>query len=77
MPYSERKVIDEMARQFIVLADESKIVNYLGETFKLPIEVDKFNWLLISKKLKHIMISQSNEECMRIYHLLQIMGIIF
>ena len=43
------KVIDEMARQFIVLADESKIVNYLGETFKLPIEVDKFNWLLISK----------------------------
>lgn len=66
-----------MARQFIVLADESKIVNYLGETFKLPIEVDKFNWLLISKKLKHIMISQSNEECMRIYHLLQIMGIIF
>ena len=47
-----------MARQFIVLADK---VNYL-ETFKLPIEVDKFNWLLISKKLKHIMISQSNEE---------------
>ena len=51
-----------MARKFIVLADESKMVNYLGETFKLPIEVDKFNWLLVSKKLKHIMISQSNEE---------------
>ena len=48
MPYSE-KVIDEMARKFIVLADESKMVNYLGETFKLPIEVDKFNWLLVSK----------------------------
>ena len=46
------KVIDEMARQFVVLADESKIVNYLGETFKLPIEVDKFNWLLISKKIE-------------------------
>ena len=46
------KVIDEMARKFIVLADESKMVNYLGETFKLPIEVDKFNWLLVSKKIE-------------------------
>ena len=32
------KVIDEMAHRFVVLADESKLVNYLGESFKLPVE---------------------------------------
>lgn len=45
------KVIDAMANKFVVLADESKMVNYLGETFKLPVEVDKFNWLLVAKKI--------------------------
>lgn len=45
------KVIDEMANRFVVLIDESKQVNYLGETFKLPVEVDKFNWQLI---IRHI-----------------------
>ncbi|MEJ7407908.1 ribose-5-phosphate isomerase A, partial [Staphylococcus epidermidis] len=32
------KVIDEMADRFVVIADENKVVNYLGETFKLPVE---------------------------------------
>ena len=43
------KVIDAMAEKFIVLVDESKCVSYLGQTFNLPVEVDKFNWLLVSK----------------------------
>ncbi len=46
------KVIDAMADRFIVLADDSKCVDYLGQTFKLPVEVDKFNWLLVSKKIE-------------------------
>ena len=46
------KVIDEMAHRFVVLADESKLVNYLGESFKLPVEVDKFNWFHIAKKIE-------------------------
>ena len=45
-----------MAHRFVVLADESKLVNYLGESFKLPVEVDKFNWFHIAKKLKLMMI---------------------
>ena len=45
------KVIDAMAEKFIVLVDESKCVSYLGQTFNLPVEVDKFNWLLVSKKI--------------------------
>ena len=43
------KVIDEMADRFVVVVDESKLVNYLGETFALPVEVDKFNWYQVAK----------------------------
>ncbi|PTE70089.1 ribose-5-phosphate isomerase [Staphylococcus devriesei] len=46
------KVIDEMATRFVVLADESKLVDYLGQSFKLPVEVDKFNWLHIAKNIE-------------------------
>ena len=55
------KVIDAMAEKFIVLVDESKCVSYLGQTFNLPVEVDKFNWLLVSKKI----VSYDNLKVMR------------
>ena len=45
------KVIDEMADRFVVVVDESKLVNYLGETFALPVEVDKFNWYQVSRRV--------------------------
>ncbi|MBA8760244.1 ribose 5-phosphate isomerase A [Staphylococcus schleiferi subsp. coagulans] len=38
------KVIDTFAERFIVIADQTKLVDYLGQTFKLPVEVDAFNW---------------------------------
>lgn len=46
------KVIDEMAAEFVVLADETKLVDYLGQTFKLPVEVDCFNWRLVMKHIE-------------------------
>ncbi|PTJ18172.1 ribose-5-phosphate isomerase [Staphylococcus simulans] len=46
------KVIDEMAERFVVIADETKQVDYLGQTFKLPVEVDRFNWMLVAKKIE-------------------------
>ncbi|MCI2774758.1 ribose-5-phosphate isomerase A [Staphylococcus petrasii] len=46
------KVIDEMAARFVVLVDEGKMVDYLGQNFKLPVEVDKFNWLHTTKKIE-------------------------
>lgn len=46
------KVIDAMAARFIVLIDDSKCVDYLGQTFKLPVEVDQFNWLLVAKEIE-------------------------
>ena len=45
-------MIDELAARFVVLVDEQKVVNYLGETFRLPVEVDKFNWQLIKAKIE-------------------------
>ncbi|GEP85680.1 ribose-5-phosphate isomerase A [Staphylococcus piscifermentans] len=45
------KVIDDLAERFVVIADETKFVDYLGQTFKLPVEVDKFNWMLVAKKI--------------------------
>ncbi|MGV3142944.1 ribose 5-phosphate isomerase A [Staphylococcus simulans] len=46
------KVIDEMAERFVVIADETKQVDYLGQAFKLPVEVDRFNWMLVAKKIE-------------------------
>ena len=53
------KVIDEMADRFVVVVDESKLVNYLGETFALPVEVDKFNWYQVAKKIERTYIHVS------------------
>ena len=50
--HCSEKVIDELAARFVVLVDEQKVVNYLGETFRLPVEVDKFNWQLIKAKIE-------------------------
>ncbi|MCU5745237.1 ribose 5-phosphate isomerase A [Staphylococcus sp. SQ8-PEA] len=46
------KVIDTMAEKFIVIVDETKEVAHLGDKFKLPVEVDKFNWLLLARKIE-------------------------
>lgn len=46
------KVIDEFAERFVVLADETKLVDYLGQTFKLPVEVDRFNWYQVARKVE-------------------------
>ncbi|PTH14642.1 ribose-5-phosphate isomerase [Staphylococcus agnetis] len=46
------KVIDAFATRFIVLADQTKCVSYLGETFKLPVEVDQFNWYQLGKQIE-------------------------
>lgn len=46
------KVIDAFADRFVVIADQTKCVSYLGETFKLPVEVDQFNWYQIGKQIE-------------------------
>lgn len=44
------KIVAVSSRQFIVIADETKIVEMLGK-FPLPVEVIPFGWLHTAKKL--------------------------
>jgi ribose 5-phosphate isomerase A len=40
--HTREKVVDSLAKQFIVVVDESKLVDKLGSTFPVPIEVLPF-----------------------------------
>jgi len=48
------KIIDYFAKKLIIVADESKLVNTLGEKHALPIEVSKFAYKIAQNKLKTI-----------------------
>lgn len=37
--HTREKIVDSLAKQFIVVVDSSKLVDHLGSTFPLPIEV--------------------------------------
>ena len=45
------KIVAEAARQFIVIADQSKRVETLG-AFALPVEIDCFSWGLTTRRLR-------------------------
>jgi ribose 5-phosphate isomerase A len=48
----KEKLLAKAARQFIAVADESKLVNYIGQNFVIPIEVIPFAWQLAKKNLE-------------------------
>jgi ribose 5-phosphate isomerase A len=48
------KILANAAMQFIVLADESKQVNTIGEKFPIPVEVMPFAWQLVLKQLTEL-----------------------
>ena len=45
------KIVAAMAKKYIIIADESKSVDYLGETFMLPVEVLPKALSLVSERL--------------------------
>ncbi|MGJ9459617.1 ribose-5-phosphate isomerase RpiA [Oceanobacillus sp. CF4.6] len=47
------KIVDVNADQFIVIVDQSKVVEELGE-FPLPIEVLQFGWEITAKKIAEL-----------------------
>ena len=49
----KEKLLAKAASQFIVVADASKLVSYIGQNFAIPIEVMPFAWQLAKKVLKH------------------------
>ena len=48
------KLVESHSRKFIVIADESKVVNYLGEHKPLPVEVVPFGWATQQKWLESL-----------------------
>lgn len=48
----KEKLLAKAATQFIVVADESKLVDYIGQNFVIPIEVIPFAWQLAKKSLE-------------------------
>jgi len=49
---TREKVIDYRAEKFIVIVGENKLVDYLGKTFYLPVEVLPFCWQAVKKDLE-------------------------
>ena len=49
---TREKVIDYRAKEFVVIADEGKLVKRLGEKSPLPIEVLPFCWQRLRKELE-------------------------
>lgn len=45
------KLLARSAKKFIVIADESKIVEYIGDNFPVPSEVQPFAWELVKNIL--------------------------
>jgi ribose 5-phosphate isomerase A len=48
----KEKLLAKAAKQFIAVADESKLVSYIGQNFVIPIEVIPFAWQLAKKNLE-------------------------
>ena len=49
----KEKLLAKAATQFIVVADESKLVNHIGQNLVIPIEVIPFAWQLTKKILEN------------------------
>lgn len=48
------KLLARAADRFIVLIDQSKLVNRIGEKFPIPIEVAPFAWQLVKRTLQSV-----------------------
>ena len=48
---TREKIVESCAAQFILIGDETKTVNHLGEKTPLPVEVVQFAWKATAKKL--------------------------
>jgi len=46
------KLLAKASQQMIVLVDDSKLVNRIGEKFPIPVEVVPFAWQLVQKSLQ-------------------------
>ena len=50
----KEKLLAKSAKQFIVVADDSKLVSRIGQNFVIPIEVIPFAWQLAKKSIEDL-----------------------
>lgn len=50
----KEKLLAKAATKFIAVADESKLVNYIGQNFVIPIEVIPFAWQLAKRSIENL-----------------------
>jgi len=50
----KEKLLAKSAKQFVVVADESKLVSRIGQNFVIPIEVIPFAWQLAKKSIEDL-----------------------
>jgi ribose 5-phosphate isomerase A len=48
------KIVACVAKHFLVIVDQSKLVNRLGEKFKVPVEVAQFGWQATAHSLEKL-----------------------
>jgi ribose 5-phosphate isomerase A len=48
------KIVASTCKRFVVIVDESKVVDRLGRKFALPVEVDQFGWMATARKLEKL-----------------------
>jgi ribose 5-phosphate isomerase A len=48
------KIVASVAKHFLVIVDQSKLVNRLGEKFKVPVEVAQFGWQATAHSLEKL-----------------------
>jgi ribose 5-phosphate isomerase A len=48
------KIVATASKYFLVIVDQSKLVNRLGEKFKVPVEVAQFGWQATSRALERL-----------------------
>ncbi|AEF96859.1 ribose-5-phosphate isomerase RpiA [Methanotorris igneus] len=49
--HTQEKIVDYSAKEFVVIVDESKLVNKLGEKYPIPVEVVPFAYSVVIKEL--------------------------
>jgi ribose 5-phosphate isomerase A len=48
------KIVASSSGSFVVIADESKLVDKLGTRFTVPVEVERFGWMATAQKLERL-----------------------
>lgn len=48
------KLLAKAAKQFFVVADNSKLVKHIGSNFAIPVEVMPFAWQAVKKSIKNV-----------------------